>query len=97
MKLHLERRAEIAFRSLRGADQRQVGRALDDLTALEAKAIFRNHKVHKVLAPTGDSLYICRGGMRLRLVLDIKGEDCKVIDIVDHDRLGRLLLDRGQR
>lgn len=97
MNIQIERRAEIALRSLHGVDQKQVTHALHELNSLEMQAFYRHHKIHKVVSPTGETLYIYGGGMKLRLVLTIDGENCRVIDIVDHDRLGRLLLDRGQR
>lgn len=97
MNIQIERRAEIALRSLHGVDQKQVTRALHELNSIEMQAFYRHQKIKKAFSPTGENLYIYGGSMRLRLVLTIDGENCRVIDIVDHDRLGRLLLDRGQR
>lgn len=97
MNIQIERRAEIALRSLHGVDQKQVTRALHELKTIEMQDFYRHQKIHKVFSPTGGNLYIYGGGMRLRLVLTIEGENCRIIDIVDHDRLGRLLLDRGQQ
>lgn len=98
MNLLLERRAEIALRSLRGTDQKQVQRALLELQALSPNEVFRHHKIHKFAAPLSEPLYVYGGGgIRLRLILKISEAICQVVDIVDHDRLDRLLQDRGQR
>ncbi len=97
MNLLFERRAEIAMRSLRGTDQKQVQRALHELQALEPKEVFRHHKIHRFAASLSEPLYVYSGGIRLRLVLKIDGANCRIVDIVDHDRLDRLLQDRGQR
>lgn len=96
MNLLLERRAEIALRSLRGVDEKQVLRALHELTALDPRTFFQHPKIHKVLVSTSSPLYVYGRGMRLRLILSVDGENCKVLDIVDHDRLGRLLPSGGQ-
>ncbi len=91
MNLSFEQRAEIQLRSLHGADQKQVTKAILTLNAMEPSAISGNRKLYKILAPTDTPLYVFRGSPRLRLVLAIDGEDCKVVDIVDHDLLERLL------
>lgn len=85
------------MRSLRGTDQKQVQRALQELQALGPKEVFRHHKTHRFVASQSEPLYVYGGGIRLRLVLKIDGENCRIVDIVDHDRLDRLLQDRGQR
>lgn len=97
MNLLLERRAEIALRSLRGVDQKQVHRALAHLEALAPDKIFHDYKIHRFAASLREPLYVYGGAMRLRLILKIEGVDCRIIDIVDHDRLDRLLKDREQR
>jgi hypothetical protein len=97
MNILFERRAEIAMRSLRGVDQKQVTRSLYELQALTPADIFPHHKIHKVSSPSGEKLYIYFAGLRLRLVFNIDEDNCRIIDIADHDRLGRLLSDRGQR
>lgn len=96
MNLLFERRTEIAMRSLRGTDQKQVQRALHELQALEPKDIFHHHKIRKLAASLSEPLYVYGGGIRLRLVLKIEGENCRIIDVVDHDRLDRLLQNGGQ-
>lgn len=98
MNLIIERRAEIALRSLRGVDQKQISRALQELAAIPPKELFRHPKIHKVISsPDSTALYIYGGVIRLRLILAIEGETCTVVDVVDHDRLGRLRPEGGQR
>lgn len=98
MNLKFERRAEIALRSLRGKDQKQVSRALHILEATPPNKLFPNSKVHKFPSnPDSAPLYVYGGGMRLRLILAIDGETCTVLDVVDRDRLSRLLPQGGWR
>lgn len=98
MNLLFERRAEIALRSLRGVDQKQIARALHVLEAIPLKELFRHPNIHKALSgPDSKPLYVYGSGTRLRLILAIEGETCTVLDVVDHDRLGRLLPKGGQR
>lgn len=97
MNLILERRAEIALRSLRGADRTQVMRALDELQVLDGQELRQRHSVQKVSLAGDNSLFIAIGGKRLRLVLSLEGELCRVLDILNHDRLTRLLRERGAR
>lgn len=97
MQILIERRAEIALRSLRGRDKKQIQRALEDIQELTPDTIFHHHKIHRFAASLRDPLYVYGGVMRLRLILKITGDVCEVIDIVDHDRLNRLLDGRGQR
>ena len=97
MNLLFERRAEIAMRSLRGIDLKQVQRLLYELGALRSSEIFRHHKIHKLATPSGEPLYVYgSGGTNLRIVMKIVGENCLIIDIVDRDRLARILSDRGK-
>lgn len=97
MNLLLERRAEIAVRSLHGLDQKRIHQALYELESLNPKEFFRHPKIHKAMSLSAIPLYIYGGAMRLRLVLSIEGDVCKVIDVVDHDRLERLLAGGVQR
>ncbi len=85
------------MRSLRGIDQKQVNRALQELQALAPNEVFRHHNIYRFTASLSEPLYVYGGGMRLRLVLKIDGANCWIVDIVDHDRLNRLLQSRGQR
>jgi len=95
VNLLLERRSEIALRSLRGVDRSQVLRTLDLLQAAPAGEIHQQRLVQKVRLADSRHLFIAQGGRRLRLLLSLEGENCRVLDIVDHDRLVRILRERG--
>ena len=95
MNLLLERRSEIALRSLRGVDRSQVVRMLDLLQAVSPSELPQQQLVQKVRLADSQHLFIARAGRRLRLLLSLEGENCRVLDIVDHDRLERILLERG--
>ena len=91
MIIVIQRRAEIALRSLPKTDQKQISRAIDDITQLDQKDLGLNPKFHRLQVASGAKKLIYRGNQRLRLVLSIEGEVCNVEDIVDHDRLDQLL------
>lgn len=97
MQVRLERRAEIAFRSLSPIEQRHIARAMDEISSASPEELRLSRKLHKVLAASGEGLYVFRGSQRLRLVLSIEGDSCTIEDVVDHDKLNRLLVKRGQR
>ncbi len=97
MQLKLERRAEIALRSLTQIEQRHVIRALNEISAVTPEELWLSRKLHKVISASGEKLYVYRSSLRLRLVLSVEGDSCTIEDLVYHDRLDRLLLKRGQR
>ena len=96
MNLIFERRAEIALRSLRGIDQKRVQRALQELRVLEPREVTSHQRVHRLAGSQSEPLYVYNTAKRLRLVFTIDAEDCRLIDIVDRDRLDRLRQDRRQ-
>lgn len=89
MKLVMQRRAEIALRSLGRAEQRQITRALHELDAVLPESLSQNPNIHPVL---GRDFYAYQGTPKLRLILSVNGDICTVEDIIDRDRLDRLLL-----
>ena len=95
MNLLLERRSEIALRSLRVVDRNQVLRTLDLLKAVSPSELNQQRLVQKVRLVDSQHLVIAQGGRRLRLLMSLEGENCRVLDIVDHDRLERILHERG--
>lgn len=94
MDLRIERRAEIALRSLPKIEQKYIDRALADLLTLDRTALRHNHKIQALM--TDRKLFVYRGSPKLRLVVSFEGETCVLEDIVDHDRLGRLVKREGQ-
>lgn len=90
MQLRIERRAEIALRSLQKKEQKQIERALEKFGTYDQATL--RAKVHMIFTRTsGRRLFVYRGGIRLRLVLSFNDDSCVIEDIVDHDRLNRLV------
>lgn len=97
MHLRIERRAEIALRSLQKIEQKHIDRALNELLALDQATLRHSPKIHVLMSGlSGRKLFVYRGSPKLRLVLSFEGETCILEDIVDHDRLGRLVKREGQ-
>lgn len=89
MDIQLERRAEIAQRSLPTSEKDRIARALDFLFESQASELLRDHRVSKLNFGSGEQLYSFRSSQRLRLIFSIRGNLIVVQDIVDHDRLKR--------
>lgn len=97
MQILIQRRAEISLRSLGQVEQKQIARALDELTAADPTLLYKSPKLHKLTAGFSDKrLYVYRGSPKLRLILSFEGDTCTVEDVVDHHRLDRLTIKRGQ-
>lgn len=95
MDVVLQRRAEIAFRSLGKLEQKQIARALAELSAADRRQV--NRKLRSLAKNLSDKrLFVYRGNAKLRLILSFEDGVCTVEDIVDHDRLERLSVKRGQ-
>lgn len=97
MQLRIERRAEIALRSLQKMERKYIDRALGELLAVDRVNLQRGPKIHMLMSSTsGRKLFVYRGSPKLRLVLSFDNEICVLEDIVDHDRLDRLVKREGQ-
>lgn len=92
MVLIIQRRAEIALRSLQTTDRKRVERALQELIAADRSELSGNPKFKSLKSErSGMHLFVYRGTPKLRLVVSFPDSDtCLVQDIVDHDRLDRL-------
>ena len=95
MKLVLQRRAEIALRSLGSVEQSHITRALDELRSATPSTLLRNPNLHRLVGAS-DQMYAYRGSPQMRLLLSLQGDTCVVEDIVTHDRLSRLPLTQAQ-
>lgn len=92
MQLQVQRRAEIALRSLNTADRQRIDRALNELASADPRRGPRLPKFHSLATGfSGKPLFAYRAGRRLRLILSFNDDLCVVEDIVDHDKLDRLL------
>ncbi len=96
MELVLQHRVEIALRSLSGDEQKQVTGALNEISLAAPEVLRTSSKFHKLVAASGENLYVYNGGPGLRLVLSIQGNRCSVEDVVARERLDRLLPPVGQ-
>lgn len=97
MDLQFQRRAEIALRSLQKGDQRRIERALTELRASDRLSLSSNPKFRLVATGfSGNKIAVYRATKRLRLVLSFEADACIIEDIVDHDRLDRLVKREGQ-
>ena len=98
MILIIQRRAEIALRSLQAIERGLVNRALEELLAVDKATLRANRKIHALKSDRSEKqLFVYKGSPKLRLVVSFPDEDtCLVQDIVDHDRLGRLVRREGQ-
>jgi hypothetical protein len=92
MEIILQRRAEIAIRSLDKLEQKQIRRALDTISAVTLSELYQSPKFKKIRVGSGETLYMYRGNLRLRVLLSIQGDKCTIEDVIDHDKLSRLPL-----
>jgi hypothetical protein len=98
MLLIVERRAEIALRSLQPMERKRVERSLQELLTADRSELRGNPKFHALRSErSGKQLFVYVGTPKLRLIISFPdGDTCLVQDIVDHDRLDRLMRHEGQ-
>lgn len=97
MEIIIERRAEIAFRSLDKNEQKKITHSLSAISNIDRKELVLEPKLHKLATGFSDKkLYSYRGSPKYRLILSFEEEFCIVEDIVDHDRLNRLFVKKGE-
>jgi hypothetical protein len=97
MLLRIQRRAEIALRSLEKLERSQISRALEQLTSTDRASLQSSSKLHKLASGfSGKKLFVYRGSFKLRLILSFEHDTCIIEDVVHHDRLDRLIAKWGQ-
>lgn len=98
MVLIIQRRAEIALRSLQAIERKRVESSLQELRAANLSELHGNPKFRALKSErSGKQLFVYKGTPELRLVISFQdGDTCLVQDIVDHDRLDRLMRQEGQ-
>jgi len=97
MQLLIHRRAEIAFRSLQKLEQKKISSAFNELFATDRAVLFKNPKFYIIASGfSGKKIFGFKGSSKLRLVLSFDNDTCTVEDIVNHDRLERLIAKGGQ-
>ena len=97
MNITIQRRAEIALRSLQQNERKQILKSLQQLEEVQPKDLWHIPKLQKLPNDLGKELHIYQGNRRLRLILSIKNNICIVEDILDHDKLGRLVANLNQQ
>jgi Domain of unknown function (DUF4263) len=90
MQISLERRAEIALRSLNAIEKKKAMAALVKLAGADRVAIPRDIHARRLSGTEGRQLYTYRSSDRIRIVFSIRDDTVVVEDIVNPDRLGRL-------
>ena len=97
MDLRIERRAEIALRSLQ---ERERGKILAALTRLQTSSITdlrNNSKLYLLESGAHDRrLFVYKGTEQLRLIFSFHNDTCVLEDIVDHARIDQLTKRKGQ-
>ena len=96
MDIVIQRRANIALRSLEQNEQKQILKALEIIKITPTKDLLQNHQLKK-LKHLGENLYVYRGNYRLCLILSIKNDVCMVEDIIARDKLDRLFANLKQQ
>lgn len=94
MSVLLSSRAEIALRSLDPPERERVHKAILSLQkASESGKLIKSHHWRLTLLklPSPEKFYSFRVGKTLRLILSSHKSQWIVEDIIDHDRLARLL------
>jgi plasmid maintenance system killer protein len=90
MDITLQRRAEIAQRSLALAEKKRVATVLETLVAANPQEILSSEKLTKLSEGALGKLYAYQINRRLRLIISWNEDKWCVEDIVDYDRLNRL-------
>lgn len=97
MQILKQRRAEIALRSLGTTERRQIARAIDELSSTDMSLLQDGRKLHKLASGLSDrKLFVFKGSPKLRLILSFDKDICTIEDVVDHDRVDRLVNKQGQ-
>lgn len=91
MDVYIEKRAEVALRTLSSSDQRKVEKTLQHLSSIVPKQLTLSNDIRALRVASGQMVYIARVGRALRMVFSIKGNDCFVQDIVHRDRIERIV------
>lgn len=89
MQVILERRAEVALRSLADAERTKVARAFAKLSELDQHGLSRHLLVHR-LSGLPVQLYSYRVSDILRIVFSVQSDRIVIQDITNFDRLKHL-------
>ncbi len=93
MNITMQRRAEIALRSLSKPEKGQLERALNQLKTLSPIEFYQISEMHKLISGSGRKLYALKGSQNLSMILSINpdnAEACTLEDIFEYDDLNQL-------
>lgn len=91
MNITIQRRADMALKSLSLMEKGQLESALKELKVLSATEFYNHPEIQKLISASGEKLYAFIGSKRLRIILSANADSCTVEDILDRERLSRLL------
>ena len=91
MQVVLQRRAEVALRSLHEREKKRIARAIDMIADSDRRTLLQSGHVKKIAMP-GPDLYVYKAGLKMRLILSFEFEEevCVVEDILSHDAFTQL-------
>lgn len=96
MELNFKRRADIAFRSLQPSDRKPISRALEILESTDRSTLVENSKFRKLVSGLSSKKYfVYEASKNLRFVLSFENNICIIEDILDSERLSRMLNQGG--
>lgn len=88
MQISIERRVEIALRSLEGEERKKVEIALAELLSVDARALHANVNITRLVRESsGKNLFVYKVGKEMRLVISFEGDRCVVEDVFYRNRL----------
>jgi mRNA-degrading endonuclease RelE of RelBE toxin-antitoxin system len=97
MIILIQRRADIAIRSLSTIERNQITSAFKELSESDRSRLLKNPKLQKLATRFSDrKLFVYKSSSKFRLILSFKDDICTIEDIVDHDRLDQLVFKQGQ-
>jgi mRNA-degrading endonuclease RelE of RelBE toxin-antitoxin system len=90
MQVIMQKRAEVALRSLDARDRDRVSAAVSRLEQTGFRELSERGQIKKLRQAPGVILYVMRATNWLRIVLSFQNDRAIVEDIVPYDRLDRL-------
>ena len=100
MNIIIERRAEIALRSLESNEQQEISKALNIISSVTSNELPQILDLHQVNKSSEENIYeyrVSTGKQKLSLVCSFQRKKCIVEDVVAQDKLERLLLNLTQQ
>lgn len=96
MDIVIQGRAEIALRSLKQNERKQILQALERIRLAKLQDLWQIPDLKKLREKSDNNLYVYRGNQQLRLVLSFQENICTVEDIMAHDKLNKLVANYGR-